>query len=99
MDSMKAEISTTPSAQLTGNIFIKNLEFSGSHYYIYNRVFSVVVLAAVDADHRFTFVDMKAVGSESDGLLSPSSHSPSSLSFSAERDSGILLLSTCRLAL
>lgn len=63
MDSKKARISTTSWVQLMGkHIRIRNLEFSGSHYYIYKKFFTMVLLANVDADNKFTFVDVRTVG-------------------------------------
>lgn len=39
---------------------------SGSLYYCYKKVFSIVLLALVDADYRFIMVDVGALGKNSD---------------------------------
>ncbi|MFV0264533.1 MAG: transposase family protein [Kluyvera sp.] len=46
---------------------MKNPAFGGSHYFNYKKFFSLVLLAVVDADYKVIFVDVGAVGSESDG--------------------------------
>ena len=48
------------------HIRIKNPALSGSHYYNYKRFYSIVLLAIVDADYKFMYIDVGAVGSESD---------------------------------
>ena len=48
------------------HIRIKNPPHSGSQYFNYKRFFSVVMLAVVDSDYKFMYVDVGAVGAESD---------------------------------
>ncbi|KAK2578574.1 hypothetical protein KPH14_012008 [Odynerus spinipes] len=40
--------------------------FSGSEYYNYKKLFSIILLAVVDADYCFTFVDVGHSGRNSD---------------------------------
>uniref|UniRef100_A0A1X7UBR9 DDE Tnp4 domain-containing protein n=1 Tax=Amphimedon queenslandica TaxID=400682 RepID=A0A1X7UBR9_AMPQE len=40
---------------------------SGSYYYIYKQRFSIVLMALVDADYKFIFVDIACNGRVSDG--------------------------------
>ncbi|XP_063875924.1 uncharacterized protein LOC135108951 [Scylla paramamosain] len=44
------------------HIRIKNPDFSGSHYHNYKK-FSVVLLAVVDSDYKFLFIDVGAIRS------------------------------------
>lgn len=48
------------------HIRIKNPDFAGTHYYNYKKFFSVVLLAVVDSDYKFMYIDVGAIGSESD---------------------------------
>ena len=48
------------------HIRIKNPKLAGSVYFNHKRYFSIVLLAMVDADYKFLFTDVGAVGSESD---------------------------------
>ena len=48
------------------HIRIRNPPHSGSQYFNYKRFFSVVMLAVVDSDYKFMYVDVGAVGAESD---------------------------------
>ena len=48
------------------HIRIKNPDFAGTHYYNYKKFFSMVLLAVVDSDYKFMYIDVGAIGSESD---------------------------------
>ena len=48
------------------HIRIKNPYFSGSVYYNNKKFFSMVLLALVDSNYNFIFIDVGAVGAESD---------------------------------
>ena len=48
------------------HVRIRNPYFAGSVYYNYKKYFSMVLLALVDANYKFTFIDVGAVGAESD---------------------------------
>lgn len=48
------------------HIRITNPALGGFNYFNYKRYFSIVLLAVVDYDYRFTYMDVGAVGSESD---------------------------------
>ena len=42
---------------------------SGSQFFNYKCTFSLVLIALVDADYKFTFVDIGNYGSQSDGAV------------------------------
>ena len=53
------------------HVRIRNPYFSGSVYFNYKRYFSLVLLALVDAQYNFLYIDVGAVGAESDaGIFS-----------------------------
>nr|XP_022903145.1 uncharacterized protein LOC111415626 [Onthophagus taurus] len=47
---------------------------SGSNYFNYKKKFSVVLLALVDANYKFIFVDIESYGKNSDGGIFANSH-------------------------
>lgn len=49
------------------HIRIQNPNLAGSHYFNYKKFFSMVLLAVVDAEYKFMYIDVGAVGAESDG--------------------------------
>lgn len=49
------------------HIRITNPKLAGSHFYNYKKFFSMVLMGVVDAQYRFMYIDVGAVGSESDG--------------------------------
>lgn len=51
------------------HIVIKKPNKSGSSYFNYKRDFSIVLMAAVDAHYKFTFIDVGSMGRFSDGSI------------------------------
>ncbi|XP_066938955.1 uncharacterized protein [Macrobrachium rosenbergii] len=49
------------------HIRLRNPPLGGTHYYNYKKFFSMILLAIVDASYKFLYVDVGAIGSESDG--------------------------------
>ena len=49
------------------HVRIRNPSLSGSHFFNYKKYFSIVLMALVDADYNFMYIDVGAVGAESDG--------------------------------
>ena len=49
------------------HIRIKNPAFGGTHYYNYKKFYSVILMGMADAEYKFLYVDVGAIGSESDG--------------------------------
>lgn len=49
------------------HIRIQNPNRAGSHFFNYKKFYSMVLMAVVDADYKFMYIDMGAVGAESDG--------------------------------
>lgn len=71
MSSTSDGISLTPWGLLTESLFASGIHaaFGGLHYFNYKKVFSLIMLAVVDVDYKFIFVDVRAVGSESEGNI------------------------------
>jgi len=55
------------------HVIIQAPDNSGSIYFNYKKQFSLVLLALVDAEYRFTAVDIGAFGKQSDGGILASS--------------------------
>lgn len=49
------------------HIRLRNPALGGTYYYNYKKFFSIVLLAIVDSAYKFLYVDVGAIGSESDG--------------------------------
>ena len=49
------------------HIRIRNPNLAVSHFFNYKKYYSLVLLALVDANYRFLYLDVGAVGAESDG--------------------------------
>ncbi|XP_066974246.1 uncharacterized protein [Macrobrachium rosenbergii] len=49
------------------HIRLRNPPLGGMHYYNYKKFFSMILLAIVNASYKFLYVDVGAIGSESDG--------------------------------
>ena len=49
------------------HIRIQNPHLAGSHFFNYKKFYSMVLMAVVDADYKFIYIDVGAVVAESDG--------------------------------
>ena len=49
------------------HVRIINPKLAGSHFHNYKKFYSMVLLGIVDAEYRFLYIDVGAVGAESDG--------------------------------
>ena len=49
------------------HIRIRNPPGAGTHYFNYKKYFSIILMAVVDAEYKFLYIDVGAIGSESDG--------------------------------
>lgn len=49
------------------HVRITNPKLAGSHYHNYKKFYSMVLMGIVDANYKFLYIDVGAVGSESDG--------------------------------
>ncbi|XP_064111408.1 uncharacterized protein LOC135218892 [Macrobrachium nipponense] len=49
------------------HIRLRNTPQGGRHYFNYKKFYSMVLLAIADASYKFLYVNMGAIGSESDG--------------------------------
>ncbi|XP_066988225.1 uncharacterized protein [Macrobrachium rosenbergii] len=49
------------------HIRLRNPPLGGTRYYNYKKLFSTILLAIVNSSYKFLYVDVGAIGSESDG--------------------------------
>ncbi|XP_066949365.1 uncharacterized protein [Macrobrachium rosenbergii] len=49
------------------HIRLRNPPLGGTYYYNYKKFFPMILLAIVDASYKFLYMDVGAIGSESDG--------------------------------
>lgn len=53
---------------------IRKPRISGSLFYNYKNYFSIVLLAVVDANYKFIYIDVGAFGKESDNTIFERTH-------------------------
>ena len=49
------------------HIRIRKPPGAGTHYFNYKKYYSIILMAMVDAEYKFLYIDVGAIGSESDG--------------------------------